>query len=166
MVSTTDWAPSLGAQFKCKFVMYDTNAHNKALTNQSAPLNMYDARCQYTRHRNVWIQQGVTNNSPVRSGQQWAGHPLSAHWSCCEHQSLRSQSQSRPAPLESVMGQEGAWGRVVGGGEGHGQEKRAKGKWWKDQRKQQGRRKHRRKIKRNKKTQWVTNFEHAQRKIK
>lgn len=52
------------------------------------------------------MDNGWTNNLPVHSGQQWAGHPLFVHWSYCEHQSLQFQSQSRPTPLESVMGQQ------------------------------------------------------------
>lgn len=48
-----------------------------------------------------YFPQELVDKLPVHSGQQWAGHLLSAHWSCCEHQSLQSQSQSHPTLLVS-----------------------------------------------------------------
>lgn len=48
-----------------------------------------------------WNPLKLVDKLPVHSAQQWAGHLLSAHWSCCEHQSLRSQSQNHPTLLVS-----------------------------------------------------------------
>lgn len=76
---------------KIKYQYLDNNQHQ---WRELPPVEIY----KVAKKKN---SQELVDNLPVHSGQQWAGHLLSAHWSCCEHQSLRSQSQSHPTLLES-----------------------------------------------------------------
>lgn len=64
---------------------------------------IYTFHCQVCDIRHCFNSQQGRINLPEHSVQQWAGHLLSEHWSCCEYHSLPAQSQSHlPAPLVSL----------------------------------------------------------------